>query len=219
MGLPQSVGIDNKAQDIDGLYSAMEFLSVAKQPGTLDIEGKRVAAIGGGNTAMDIAVTAAQLGASDVYVIYRRSFKEMPAWDADRNRAMNEGVHFLILTQPLGYNNDKGKLKSITVCPTRLGEPDASGRRSPENVETSAYELDMDIVVEAIGQQSPEHIGKILPGVELAKGLIKTKQGTSRTVRQGVFAGGDLVRGASTVVAAVSDGMKAAVEIDEYLKR
>ena len=219
MGLPQSVGIDNKAEKVDGLYNAMEFLSVAKKSSAIAVEGKRVAAIGGGNTAMDVAVTASQSGASDVYVIYRRSFREMPAWDADRNRAMNAGVHFLILTQPLGYNHDKGKIKSITVCPTKLGEPDASGRRSPRNVETSAYELDMDIVVEAIGQQSPENIGKILPGVELAKGLIKTKQGTSRTLREGVFAGGDLVRGASTVVAAVSDGMKAAVEIDEYLKQ
>ncbi len=218
MGLPKSVGIGGGQEDIKGLYNAMEFLSSAKKPGLLDVENKRVAVTGGGNTAMDVAVTAKQLGARDVYVIYRRSFKEMPAWDSDRDRAMNEGVHFLILTQPLKYNSRKGKLTSITVCPTRLGEPDASGRRKPQNVETSAYELDMDIAVEAIGQQSPEQIESILPRVELEKGLIRTGPGSSATSRPGVFAGGDLVRGASTVVAAVADGMKAAGEIDEFLK-
>ncbi len=142
----------------------------------------------------------------------------MPAWSSERNRAMNEGVHFLILTQPLGFNSVDGKLKSIKVCPTRLGEPDQSWRRRPEPIESSAYELDMDVVVEAIGQSPPEEISEILPGVELANGHIKTKEGTLATSRVGVFAGGDLVRGASTVVAAVADGMKAAKEIDEFLK-
>jgi len=215
MGLVKSVGISNK--DIDGLWNSMEFLSAAKESGKLKIRGRRVAAIGGGNTAMDVAVTAKRLGAKDVYVIYRRSFKEMPAWSSERDRAINKGVHFLILTQPLGFNSVDGKLTSIKVCPTRLGEPDQSGRRRPEPIESSAYELDMDIVVEAIGQSSPEEISEILPGVELANGLIRTKEGSLATSRKGVFAGGDLVRGASTVVAAVADGMKAAKEIDEFL--
>jgi NADPH-dependent glutamate synthase beta subunit-like oxidoreductase len=197
----------------------MEFLSAAKEPDKLDIADKCVAAIGGGNTAMDVALTAKRLGAKDVYVIYRRSFKEMPAWSAERDRAINEGVHFLILTQPLGFNSHDGKLTAIKVCPTRLGEPDASGRRRPEPVESSAYELDMDIVVEAIGQKAPEEISEILPGVELTKGLIRTKEGTLATSRPGVFAGGDLVRGPSTVVAAVADGMAAAKQINEFLKR
>jgi len=215
MGLAKSVSLSDK--DIEGLWNAMEFLSAAKGPGRLEIAGKRVAATGGGNTAMDVAVTAKRLGAKDVYIIYRRSFKEMPAWNSERDRAIKEGVHFLILTQPLGFNCSYGKLKSIKVCPTRLGEPDQSGRRRPEPIESSAYELDMDIVVEAIGQSSPEEISEILPGVELTKGLIQTKKGTLATSRPGVFAGGDLVRGALTVVAAVADGMKAAKEIDEFL--
>ena len=143
----------------------------------------------------------------------------MPAWSAERDRAMKEGVHFLILTQPLEFNSADGKLKSIKVCPTKLGEPDSSGRRRPEPVESSAYELEMDIVVEAIGQKSPEEIKKILPGVELTNGLIQTKEDTLSTSRPGVFAGGDIVRGASTVVAAVTDGMKAAKEINEFLKQ
>jgi len=215
MGLVKSVGISNK--NIDGLWNSMEFLSAAKEPDKLKLAGKSVAAIGGGNTAMDVAVTAKRLGAKDVYIIYRRSFKEMPAWSSERDRAMNEGVHFLILTQPLGFNSTNGKLKSIKVCPTRLGEPDQSGRRRPEPIESSAYKLDMDIVVEAIGQSSQEEISEILPGVELTNGLIRTKEDSLATSRPGVFAGGDLVRGASTVVAAVADGMKAAKEIDEFL--
>ena len=216
MGLVKSVSIGDNA--IDGVYSSMDFLSAAKKPGNIKLAGKAVAAIGGGNTAMDVAVTAKQLGAKDVYVIYRRSFKEMPAWSAERQRAINEGVHFLILTQPLDFISADGKLKSIKVCPTQLGEADASARRRPESIESSAYELDMDVVVEAIGQSPPEEISEILPGVELASGHIKTKEGTLATSRAGVFAGGDLVRGASTVVAAVADGMKAAEEIDEFLK-
>lgn len=216
MGLVKSVSIGDNA--VDGIYSSMEFLAAAKKPEKLKLVGKAVAVIGGGNTAMDAAVTAKQLGAKDVYVIYRRSFKEMPAWSAERQRAINEGVHFLILTQPLEFISANGKLTSIKVCPTRLGEPDASARRRPEPVESSVYELDMDVVVEAIGQSPPEQISEILPGVELANGLIQTKEGTLATSRAGVFAGGDLVRGASTVVAAVADGMKAAEEIDEFLK-
>jgi len=217
MGLPNSVSIGGKNEKIDGLWNAMEFLSAARKPGTLNLKGQTVAAIGGGNTAMDVATTARRLGARDVYVIYRRSFKEMPAWSAERNRAINEGVHFLILTQPVGFNSTNGKLTGIKVCPTRLGEPDKSGRRRPETVESSAYVLDMDIVVEAIGQEPPENIGELLPGVELDNGLIRTEKGALATSRPGVYAGGDFVRGASTVVAAVADGMAAAIEINKFL--
>jgi 2,4-dienoyl-CoA reductase (NADPH2) len=216
IGLPKSAGTSR--ENLSGLWNALDFLSAvrgAKQP---DVKGKRVAVIGGGNTAMDAAITAKQLGAKDVYVIYRRSFTEMPAWSAERDKAISEGVHFLILTQPIGFCSDNGKLTGIKVCPTRLGEPDASGRRSPRPVESSAYELEMDVVIEAIGQAPPDNLGQILPGVELKNGLIRTKPGTSATSRPGVFAGGDLVRGASTVVAAVADGMAAAHEINEFLK-
>jgi len=219
MGLPKSVSTCDRK--IDGLWNAMEFLLAAKDStaGGLDIIGKRVAAIGGGNTAMDVAVAAKQAGAKDVYVIYRRSFAEMPAWRAERDRAISEGVHFLILTQPVGFVCRDGKLTGIKVCPVNLGEPDTSGRRRPEPVESSVYELDMDVVVEAIGQKAPEEIKEILPGVELKAGLIKTKENSYATSRPEVFAGGDLVRGASTVVAAVADGMRAATEIEGLLKR
>ncbi|MEN6425186.1 MAG: FAD-dependent oxidoreductase, partial [Phycisphaerales bacterium] len=216
LGLPQSVSVTR--QQLDGLWNAMDFLSAGKQEKGLNLAGKSVAVIGGGNTAMDVAVTAARAGARDVFVIYRRSFKEMPAWDAERDRAMGAGVHFLILTQPLEYRSGNGRLTGVKLCPTRLGEPDASGRRRPESLESSAYELEMDIVVEAIGQEAPDGIEKTLSGVEFVRGLIRTKPGTLATSRQGVFAGGDLVRGASTVVAAVADGMRAAREIDRFLQ-
>ena len=219
MGLPNSVSIGGKNGDIDGLWNAMDFLSAARKPDKLNLKGQTVAAIGGGNTAMDVATTARRLGARDVYVIYRRSFKEMPAWSGERDRAIEEGVHFLILTQPVGFNSTNGKLTGIKVCPTRLGEPDKSGRRRPETVESSVYVLDMDIVVEAIGQAPLENIGEILPDVDLKDGLIRTNEGTLETSRPGVYAGGDLVRGASTVVAAVADGMAAANEINEFLRQ
>jgi len=217
MGLPESVGISDK--EIDGLWNAMEFLSAAKEQRRLDIKGKAVAVIGGGNTAMDVAVTASRLGAKDVYLIYRRSFEQMPAWSAERDQAINVGVHFLILTQPLDYSCRDRKLSGIKVCPTRLGEPDQTGRRRPMPVEKSAYNLDMDIVVEAIGQQAITDLDKVLPGVELDKGLIKIKEDSFETSRAGVFAGGDLVRGASTVVAAVADGMAAAEQIKQFLQK
>jgi len=217
VGLAQSVSVSEEDRSIEGLWDALEFLSAARGTGKPNVAGKCVAVIGGGNTAMDAAVTAGELGAKDVYLIYRRSFKEMPAWDAERDRAMAEGVHFLILTQPIGYNSEKGKLTGIKLCPTRLGSPDASGRRRPEAIESSDYDLDMDIVVEAIGQKASKEIGEVLPGVELKEGLIQTQQASLATSRAGIFAGGDLVRGASTVVAAVADGMRAAKEIDEFL--
>jgi NADPH-dependent glutamate synthase beta subunit-like oxidoreductase len=136
---------------------------------------------------------------------------------AERKRAVSAGVHFLILTQPLDYKSKNGKLTGIKVCPTRLGDPDSSGRRRPKPVESSAYTLDMDIVIEAIGQAAPDDIAAVLPGVALDQGLIQTKADSRATSRRGVFAGGDLVRGPSTVVAAVADGMKAAKEIDQFL--
>jgi glutamate synthase (NADPH/NADH) small chain len=219
MGLPNSVSISSENGKINGLWNAMEFLSAAKRPDTLNLKGKSVAVIGGGNTAMDAATTAKQLDAKDVYVIYRRSFKEIPAWSAELDKAIKDGVHFMILTQPVGFNSTNGKLTGIKLCPTRLGEPDESGRRRPETVTSSAYELDMDVVIEAIGQEPPENISEILPGVELENGLIRTQERTLVTSRPGVYAGGDLVRGASTVVAAVADGMAAANQIDEYLRK
>ncbi len=215
LGLPRASG--GTGQVLDGLWNSLDFLKAAKHDGQLDVAGKRVAVIGGGNTAMDAAVTAKQLGAKDVYLLYRRSFAEMPAWPAERDGALNEGVHFVILTQQLEYLTEGQKVTGIKVCPTTLGEPDSSGRRRPLPQEGSAYDLDTDIIVEAIGQQSPADLDKILPGVDIDKGLIQTKDGSFGTTRDSVWAGGDLVEGAATVVAAVADGMKAGKEMNEFL--
>ncbi len=216
IGLGLSKAISSSQTKADGIWDAMEFLNKANK-GKLDLAGKRVAVIGGGNTAMDTACTAKRLKARDVYVIYRRSFGEMPAWPGELERAMDAGVHFLILTQQLEYQTSAGRLTAIKLCPTELGEPDESGRRSPIALKNITYVLDFDAAVEAIGQQAPVDIGDALRGIDMADGLIKINE-RFQTSRPDVFAGGDIVRGASTVVAAVSDGMKAAEQMNHFLE-
>jgi NADPH-dependent glutamate synthase beta subunit-like oxidoreductase/2,4-dienoyl-CoA reductase-like NADH-dependent reductase (Old Yellow Enzyme family) len=215
IGLPKA--IKSSESNLDGFYDALEFLDLAKHSDRVDLKGKTVGVIGGGNTAMDVAVTAAQKGAKDVYILYRRSFAEMPAWSAERGRAVEEGVHFLILTQQLEYLSENGKLNGVKVCPCWLGEPDESGRRKPVANKDSAYTLNMDIIVESIGQQSEENIENILHMIKFSKGQIQVNKNFQTSVER-VFAGGDIVRGASTVVAAVADGMKAARAINRMLK-
>jgi glutamate synthase (NADPH/NADH) small chain len=216
IGLGLSKAISSSQAKADGIWDAIEFLNIAKKE-NLDLGGKLVAVIGGGNTAMDAACTAKRLGAKDVYVLYRRSFEEMPAWPAERQRAMDAGVHFLILTQQLEYGIRDGKLTAIKLCPTVLGQSDKSGRRKPVALKDKAYTLDFDMVVEAIGQQMPDDIGNVLCGIDMADGLVKVNE-RFQTSRPEVFAGGDIVRGASTVVAAVSDGMKAAEQMNHFLE-
>jgi glutamate synthase (NADPH/NADH) small chain len=130
---------------------------------------------------------------------------------------MDEGIHFLILTQQLGYVSKDGRLTGIRVCPVQLGPEDASGRRIPIPMNDCAYPLGMDMVIEAIGQEMPSGLDRILQGVKVSRGVVQVKEGSFQTTRDGVFAGGDLVHGASTVVAAVRDGMKAGREIDAWL--
>lgn len=216
IGLGLSKAMAGSDECVEGVWDAITFLNQAKH-GNVSLKEKRVAVIGGGNTAMDAACAAKQLGAKDVYILYRRSFEEMPSWPAERQRALDMGVHFLILTQQLEYGICDGQLAAIRVCPTQLGEPDSSGRRKPIAIKDSAYMLDMDAVVEAIGQQAPNDLADALPGIALNKGLIKV-DADYRTSIATVFAGGDIVRGASTVVAAVADGIKAAQKIDACLK-
>jgi len=215
IGLGLSKAISSSQTKADGIWDAIEFLNSAKK-GKLNLAGKRVAVIGGGNTAMDAACMAKRLGARDVYVIYRRSFGEMPAWPGELERALAAGIHFLILTQQLEYETRDGKLTAIKLCPTELGLPDKSGRRKPVALKDITYVLDFDVVIEAIGQQAPVDIGNALCGIDMVDGFIKINE-HFQTNRANVFAGGDIVRGASTVVAAVSDGMKAAEHINKFL--
>ncbi|HBO45457.1 MAG TPA: hypothetical protein DD670_16300 [Planctomycetaceae bacterium] len=215
MGLTRAVRTGGGAPD--GVVDGLRFLASAKT-GQVDLRGSRVAVIGGGNTAMDAAVSARRLGADDVYLVYRRSFTEMPAWPKERDEALARGVHFLILTDVVGYVGDQGRVTAIRLCPTRLGESDASGRRRPLRLPEQEYRLPMDLVVEAIGQEIPPEVETILPGVEFRNGRVVHREGSCQTTRDRVFAGGDVRRGAATVVAAVADGMRAAEEIDALLR-
>lgn len=199
-----------------GVEDAIGFLERAKS-GEVTAPA-RVAVIGGGNTAMDAATTVLERGARDVYLVYRRSFAELPAWPADRDEAMNMGVHFVLLTQPVGYETDEsGRLTGVRVVRTTLGDPDPSGRRTPVLVPDSDSVIAVDLVLEAIGQKLPSKFEELIPGVELTRNRLLKIDTEGRTTRAGVFAGGDATNGGATVVQAIAEGMRAARAIDSYL--
>ncbi|MBA4387710.1 MAG: hypothetical protein C0404_06995 [Verrucomicrobia bacterium] len=202
-----------------GVIDALTFLRQAKSGTITEVAGK-VAVLGGGNTAMDAACTAMKLGAADVYVVYRRSFKELPAWPEERDKVLKQGAHFLILTQPVAYAPDEaGRLAGVRVARTELGEPDASGRRKPKVIPNTESLLEVDLAIEAIGQAVSEDLKKTLADVEFSEdGLIAVKSGSCATNIPGVFAGGDIVNGGTTAVQGVADGMRAADEIDRTLR-
>jgi 2,4-dienoyl-CoA reductase (NADPH2) len=213
-GLPRSTSLG----EAQGAVDALSFLADVKH-GRLSAAPKRVAVLGGGNTAMDAAVTALNLGARDVFVVYRRSFAEMPAWPEEREGFLSRGGHLLILSQPLGYVTDaEGRLTGLRIARTELGEPDASGRRRPVVVPQSEWELAVDLVVEAIGQEVPATLRAALGGVEFTRsGRVATAAPSAATSLVGVFAAGDLVNGGTTAVQGVAEGMRAAREIDAML--
>ena len=200
------------------VVEALDFLRDAKMDAEFTVPAQ-VAVIGGGNTAMDAAVAAKLAGAQDVYLIYRRSFAELPAWPAERDAALNAGIHFLILSQPVEYvSNEMKNIKALRIARTKLGDPDESGRRRPEILAGNESVLPVDLVIEAIGQRTPENLNDILNGIELSrKGLVVTAEDSNTTSRKGVFAGGDLINGGATAVQAVADGLRAANEIDTFL--
>jgi len=216
LGLPRAQQLDGP-RPADGVLDALSFLRAVKSGSLTPPE--RVAVIGGGNSAMDAATSALRAGAKDVYLVYRRSFAELPAWPEERNHALDAGVHFLILSQPLGYHvDDAGHLVGLRVARTTLGEPDASGRRRPVVIPGSEYLLEVDCAVEAIGQLPPAELAALLPGVELTcHGLIAVEEESAQTSRARVFAGGDLVNGGATAVAAIADGFRAAEQMDDMV--
>jgi NADPH-dependent glutamate synthase beta subunit-like oxidoreductase/2,4-dienoyl-CoA reductase-like NADH-dependent reductase (Old Yellow Enzyme family) len=218
LGLGESLPLPGKARPSEGLTDALSFLRRAKQ-GLYRTMPERVAVLGGGNTAMDAATTAKRLGARDVYLVYRRSFAELPAWPEERDRALRAGVHFLILTQPVDYVTDeRGRLTGLRIARTVLGEPDASSRRRPEVVAGSESTLAVDMVVEALGQRPASDLAQLLPGVELTSdGLVKVDPETLATSRARVYAGGDITNGGDTAARAIADGLSAARHIDAYL--
>ncbi len=223
-GLWDAHRLDSESRDIKGLWDSVDYLS-ALRDGRFDeladaVAGKTVAVIGGGSVAMDCIESAAKIGAKDVYLVYRRSFSQMPAELDERYESLDAGVHYLLLNQPIGFVTEGGRIKGLKLTRTRLGEPDASGRRTPIAIDGSEWVLDADVVVEAIGNKAEEDSPKWYPGVKVNdKKLILVDPDTGATNVAGVFAGGDIVRGPALVVNAVQDGKNAAMAIINYLNR
>ena len=225
-GLPTFMGIPG--ENHLGVYSANEYLTRSNlmkaylfpKYDTPIVRGKRVATVGGGNVAMDSARTALRLGADESILIYRRSREEMPARQAEIHHAEQEGVKLNLLTNPVRYiADDKGWVREVECLRMELGEPDASGRRRPVPVKGSEYRIPVDTVVVAIGNSPNPLIPQTTPGLEVAKhGNVVADPKTGRTSKKGVFAGGDIVTGAATVILAMGAGRLAANSIDEYLR-
>ena len=223
-GLPKFMNIPG--ENLKGVYSANEFLTrinlmKAYQPdsSTPIQHGKKVAVVGGGNVAMDAARCAKRLGA-DVTVVYRRTEAELPARREEVEHAMEEGIIFKFLTNPVSIGgNEQGWVSSICCQSMELGEPDASGRRRPVAVEGSEQDLEMDCVIMALGTSPNPLIKTTTKGLETQRwGGIIVEESTGLTSREGVYAGGDAVTGAATVILAMGAGKTAATAIDEYLK-
>ena len=233
-GLPNFMNIPGES--CKGVYSANEFLTRSNlmkayrdDPDTPIMKGGNVAVVGGGNVAMDAARTALRLGADHVYIVYRRSMEELPARREEVEHAIEEGVDFRLLNNPveiLSYNNPddrrdpkNGFVAGMKCIKMELGEPDEKGRRRPVPIEGSEFVLDVDTVIIAIGTSPNPLIKNTTPGLEINNrgGIIITEDGL--TSREGIYAGGDAVTGAATVISAMGAGKTAAAAIDEYLSK
>ena len=225
-GLPRFQGIPG--ENLNGVYSANEFLTrinlmkayAFPETDTPVRVGKKVAVVGGGNVAMDAARSALRLGADEVSIIYRRSEKEMPARLEEVHHAKEEGVNFRMLTNPTAIHGDEnGSVRAMTCVEMELGEPDASGRRRPVVKQGSEFDLDVDTVVIAIGNSPNPLIRNTTPGLETQKwgGIIVDENGA--TSLENVYAGGDAVTGAATVILAMGAGKTAAKAIHEKLSK
>ena len=202
----------------DGVLTAARFLARLRQEDEELVEqltGARVAVLGGGSVAMDCIVAALRLGAKDAYLVYRRSYNEMPAEEDERLAALHEGAHFLLLNQPIGY--DEGAGGQVTGCRmarTELGAPDASGRRRPVSVPDSEWTLPVDVVVEAIGYRPASPSPDWYPSVTVdERWRIQADPDTGATSAPGIYAGGDAVRGPALIIHAIRDGKAAAAAI------
>jgi len=232
-GLPNFMGIPGESYK--GVYSANEFLTRSnlmkayrEDPDTPIMKGGKVAVVGGGNVAMDAARTALRLGADKVYIVYRRSMEELPARREEVEHAEEEGIEFLLLNNPveiLGYENPddrrdprNGFVTGMKCIKMQLGEPDERGRRRPIPIEGSEFVLNVDTVIISIGTSPNPLIKSTTAGLEVNKrGGIIVEEDTGATTKEGVYAGGDAVTGAATVISAMGAGKTAAKAIDEYL--
>lgn len=233
-GLPNFMGIPGES--LKGVYSANEFLtrsnlmkSYQANSATPIMKNGKVAVVGGGNVAMDAARTALRLGAEKVYIVYRRSMEELPARHEEVEHAIEEGIEFSLLRNPteiIGYNNPEdprdplnGFVKGMKLVKMELGEPDAKGRRRPVEIKDSEYEIDVDTVIISIGTSPNPLIKSTTDGLEVNSrgGIIVTEDGL--TSRKNVYAGGDAVTGAATVISAMGAGKNAADAIDRHLNK
>ena len=224
-GLPSFMNIPG--ENLNGMYSANEFLTRINLMKAYDdradtpiIRADRVAVVGGGNVAMDAARCAKRLGAHEVFIVYRRSEVELPARLEEIHHAKEEGIIFKLLTNPTRFiGDDSGWIKQMECVEMELGEPDDSGRRRPVRKEGSEFLLDIDVAVMAIGTSPNPLIKSTTKGLEANKwGCIVADEETGQTSLPGVFAGGDAVTGAATVILAMGAGKKSAVAIDKYIK-
>ena len=224
-GLPHFMHIEG--ENLNGVYSANEFLTRVNlmkayqfpRVATPVYVGKKAAIVGAGNVAMDAARTAKRLGAEKVYIVYRRGEDEMPARKEEIGHAKEEGIELRLLNNPVAIEgNEKGWVSGLKCVKMELGEADASGRRSPVAIPGSEYVLDVDMVVMAIGQGPNPLIKDTTPDLEVNKrGNIVADENGATSI-PGVFAGGDIVTGAATVISAMGAGKKAAAAIDAYLQ-
>ena len=224
-GLPRFLGIPG--ENSNGVYTANEFLTrtnlmrafLFPEYDTPIKVGKRVITVGGGKVAMDSARTALRLGAEESIIVYRRSEQELPARAEEVEHAKEEGVQFQLLTNPVRFVERHGAIGGAECIRMELGEPDESGRRRPIPIEGSEFIIDADTVVIAIGNGPHPLIPRTTPGLELTRrGNIVADPETGQTSREGVFAGGDIVTGAATVIQAMGAGKRAAAAIDRYLQ-
>lgn len=223
-GLPRFQGIPG--ENLNGVYAANEFLTrvnlmkgytFPEAPTPVRI-GERVCVIGAGNVSMDCARTAKRLGAKEVYIVYRRSDKEIPAREEEVHHAKEEGIIFKLLTNPVEIHGEDGWVKSMECVEMELGEADQSGRRRPVVKEGSNFVIDTQTVIVSIGQSPNPLIRQTTPGLDTQSwGGIIVDEETMKTSKEGVYAGGDVVTGAATVILAMGAGKTAAKAIDEYL--
>ena len=223
-GLPRFMNI--KGESLNGVYSANEYLTRVNlmkaylpDSKTPIKKSKKVCVVGGGNVAMDAARSALRLGAEEVYIVYRRGLEELPARKEEVEHAMEEGIIFKTLTNPVEIlGNENGEVRGIRCVEMTLGEPDESGRRSPIEKKGSEFDIELDTVIMSIGTSPNPLIRTTTPGLETnKKGCIITDGENGQTSREGIFAGGDAVTGAATVILAMGAGKKAAAAIDEYI--
>ena len=223
-GLPKFMGIPG--EQANGVFSANEYLTRSNLMKAFDensntpiMHGKKVAVVGGGNVAMDAARTALRLGA-ETHIVYRRSEEELPARAEEVHHAKEEGIIFDLLTNPIEVlTNDDGWVSGIRCIKMELGEPDASGRRRPVEIEGSEFDIEADMVIMSLGTSPNPLISSTTEGLDINKrGCIIANEETGLTSRDGVFAGGDAVTGAATVILAMGAGKAAAAGIHEYLQ-